>query len=173
MQIAKISAVYPKPNLSKANKEHKVSPYLLRNLEINRSNMVWMTDITYLKLNGKFVYLVALIDVCSRFIVGWHLSVDLDTDNCLQALAIALKYNKPEIINSDQGCQFTSELWVSTLLAHGIKISMDGVRRCIDNIYIERFWRTIKYEAIYLNPTFRSESIKRQIFTKLNKNQVT
>ena len=151
MQIAKISAVYPKPNLSKANKEHKIYPYLLRNLEINRSNMVWMTDITYLKLSGKFVYLVALIDVFSRFIVGWHLSVDLDTDNCLQALAIALKKSKPEIINSDQGCQFTSELWVSTLLAHGIKISMDGVRRCIDNIYIERFWRTIKYEAIYLN----------------------
>jgi putative transposase len=151
MQIAEISAVYPKPNLSQANKEHRVHPYLLRNLEINNANLVWMTDITYLKLNGRFVYLVALIDVFSRYIVGWHLSVDLDTDNCLLALAIALKNNKPEIINSDQGSQFTSDIWISTLLAHGIKISMDGVRRCIDNIYIERFWRTIKYEAIYLN----------------------
>jgi putative transposase len=111
-----------------------------------------MTDITYLKLNGKFIYLVALIDVYSRYIVGWNLSFELDTENCLQALNIALKQSaKPTIINSDQGCQFTSHAWINTLVTCEIMISMDGVGRCIDNVYIERFWRTIKYEAIYLN----------------------
>lgn len=126
--------------------------FALKGLLINKSNQVWMTDITYLKLNSKFVYLVALIDVYSRYIVGWHLSFELDTENCLEALNIAIKQNvMPEIINSDQGSQFTSEAWVSALLSNNIKISMYGVGRCIDNIYIERFWRSIKYEAIYLN----------------------
>lgn len=110
-----------------------------------------MVDITYLKLNSKFVYLIALIDVFSRYIVGWHLSFDLDTESCLEALAMALKQNKPIIINSDQGCQFTSEAWINRLLYYEIQVSMNSVGRCIDNIYIERFWRTIKYEAIYLN----------------------
>lgn len=151
MRYAGICAIYPKPNTSKPSKENKVYPYLLRGLPINKINIVWMTDITYLKLGSRHVYLVALIDVFSRFIVGWSLSYDLDTDNCLQAFSIAIKSNKPVIINSDQGSQFTSDAWTSTLLAHGIKISMDGVGRCIDNIYIERFWRSIKYEAIYLN----------------------
>lgn len=151
MQQANISAVYPKPNTSKANKEHNVYQYLLRGLTIGSVNQVWMVDITYLKLNCRFVYLIALIDVFSRYIVGWHLSLDLDTDNYLQALIIALKQNKPLIINSDQGCQFTSEAWINTLIYYEIQISMYGVGRCMDNIYIERFWRTIKYEAIYLN----------------------
>ncbi len=151
MQAAGINAIYPKPNTSRANKEHNVYPYLLRGLLINKVNQVWMTDITYLKLNGKFIYLVALIDVYSRYIVGWNLSFDLDTENCLVALTIALKQNKPGIINSDQGTQFTSNDWVNMLISSGITISMDGVGRCIDNIYIERFWRNIKYEAIYLN----------------------
>jgi len=152
MQVSGICAVYPKPNTSKANKEHAVYPYLLRNLVIATINHVWMTDITYLKLNGKFVYLVALIDVYSRFIVGWYLSFELDTESCLHALNIAVKtYGKPIIINSDQGCQFTSHTWISMLIDFEINISMDGIGRCIDNIYIERFWRTIKYEAIYLN----------------------
>lgn len=151
MQLSGICAVYPKPNTSKANKENKVYAYLLRYLPINKVNLVWMTDITYLKLGSRHVYLVALIDVFSRFIVGWSLSFDLDTENCLQAFHIAIKQFKPVIINSDQGSQFTSEAWTSALLAYGIEISMDGVGRCMDNIYIERFWRTIKYEAIYLN----------------------
>lgn len=151
MQVAGIYAIYPKPNTSKANKEHNVYSYLLRDLSINRINLVWMTDITYLKLNGRFVYLVALIDVYSRYIVGWSLSFELDTDNCLQALENALKLNKPDIVNSDQGSQFTSLAWVEVLIANKIQISMDGVGRYMDNIYIERFWRTIKYEAIYLN----------------------
>lgn len=151
MQLSGICAVYPKPNTSKANKENKVYAYLLRYLPINKVNLVWMTDITYLKLGSRHVYLVALIDVFSRFIVGWSLSFDLDTENCLQAFHIAIKQFKTVIINSDQGSQFTSEAWTSALLAYGIEISMDGVGRCMDNIYIERFWRTIKYEAIYLN----------------------
>lgn len=151
MQIAGIYAICPKPNTSKANKEHNVYPYLLRGILITKVNHVWMTDITYLKLNGRFVYLVALIDVYSRYIVGWNLSFALDTDNCLQALTIALKQNKPDIVNTDQGCQFTSCAWIEALVVNEIQISMDGVGRYVDNIYIERFWRTIKYEAIYLN----------------------
>lgn len=151
MRLVGIQAIYPKPKLSKICAENKVYPYLLRELSINRINQVWMTDITYLKLGTRFVYLVALIDVCSRYIIGWNISFMLDTDNCLEALAKALKVGRPEIINSDQGSQFTSDAWIKELLVNSIKISMDGKGRCKDNIYIERFWRTIKYEAIYLN----------------------
>jgi putative transposase len=122
MQEVNIQAVYPKPKLSTGGDENKIYPYLLNDLTIARTNQVWMVDITYLKLGTKFVYLVALIDVYSRYIVGWNLSFELDADNCLHAL-----------------------------LKCAIKISMDGVGRCKDNIYIERFWRSIKYEAIYLN----------------------
>lgn len=151
MQEVRIQAIYPKPKLSIGGKENKIYPYLLRNLVIIRINQAWMVDITYLKLGTKFVYLVALIDVYSRYIVGWSLSFELDTENCLNALHMAIKCGIPEIVNSDQGCQFTSDNWISTLLKYTIKISMDGIGRCKDNIYIERFWRSIKYEAIYLN----------------------
>jgi putative transposase len=151
MQIAGIQAIYPKPHLSKANPAHRKFPYLLRDIKITRANQVWMVDITYLKLGTRFVYLVALIDVYSRYIVGWSLSFELDTENCLDALQMALSHGKPEIINSDQGCQLTSNSWIEKLTQLDIKISMDGNGRCQDNIYIERFWRTIKYEAIYLN----------------------
>ena len=151
MRLAGIQAIYPKPHLSKANKAHEKFPYLLKNLKIIRVNHVWQIDITYLKLGSRFVYLVALIDIYTRYIVGWSLSYELDTENCLDALEIALKMGTPKIINSDQGCQLTSEIWIKTLTDLNIKISMDGKGRCQDNIYIERFWRTIKYEAIYLN----------------------
>jgi putative transposase len=151
MQAANIASIYPKPNLSKPNKAHAVFPYLLKGMDISRPNQVWMTDITYLRLQNRFVYLVALIDVYSRYIVGWSLSFELDTENCMDALEIALKRFKPLIINTDQGCQFTSDLWVSKLKTCNIQISMDGKGRCLDNVYIERFWRSIKYEAIYLN----------------------
>lgn len=151
MQYAGIQALYPKPKLSQRNPEHKIYPYLLKGLLIERADQVWMVDITYLKLKSRFVYLVALIDVHSRYVVGWHLSFELDTDNCLEALRCALKEGTPEIVNSDQGVQFTSEAWISALTQVCIQISMDAKGRCIDNIYIERFWRTIKYEAIYLN----------------------
>jgi putative transposase len=151
MQEAGIQAIYPKPKLSMGNKAHKVYPYLLKDMRITKPNQVWMVDITYLKLNGRFIYLVALIDVYSRYIVGWNLSFDLDTANCLNALEMALKQGKADIVNSDQGTQFTSGDWIDALNDYGIQISMDGKGRCIDNIYIERFWRTIKYEAIFLN----------------------
>lgn len=151
MKIGGIAAVYPKPNLSKNNVQHKVYPYLLNNFLVTKINQVWQIDITYLKLGTRFVYLVALIDVHSRYIVGWSLSFELDTENCLDALYKALKIAIPEIINSDQGCQFTSECWIKFVLDQNIKISMDGKGRCKDNIFIERFWRSIKYEAYYLN----------------------
>ncbi len=151
MQVAEIQSIYPKPNLSKANKAHKKFPYLLKDLTITHPNQVWMVDITYLKLGSRFVYLVAFIDVCSRYIVGWNLSFELDTENCLNALNRALKVAMPDIVNSDQGCQFTSDEWVNKLEQLQVQISMDGKGRWQDNIYIERFWRTIKYEAIFLN----------------------
>jgi putative transposase len=151
MREVGIQASYPKPKLSIGGVEDKIYPYLLRDTAIEKINQVWMVDITYLKLGTKFVYLVALIDVYSRYIIGWNLSFELDTESCLQALNIALNRGHPEIVNSDQGCQFTSNNWLTALLKNAIKISMDGIGRYKDNIYIERFWRSIKYEAIYLN----------------------
>jgi putative transposase len=151
MQEVGIQAVYPKPRLSQNNAEHKIYPYLLRDLKIVKINQVWQVDITYLKLGTRFVYLVALIDIYSRYLVGWNLSFALDTENCLDAIQKALKIGVPEIVNSDQGCQFTSDAWIAEISAQAIKISMDGKGRCKDNIYIERFWRSIKYEAFYLN----------------------
>jgi len=151
MQLMGIQAIYPKPNTSAKNTSHAVYPYLLDTLAIARPNQAWMVDITYLKLNGGFMYLVALIDIHSRYVVGWSLSNTLHTDFCLEALSKACRYGAPEIINSDQGCQFTSDAWVDALNERCIKISMTGKGRCLDNIYIERFWRSLKYEEIYLN----------------------
>ena len=150
MNDMNLQALYPRPKTTKRNKDHKVYPYLLRDLLITRPNQVWATDITYIAMpTGGFMYLVALIDVYSRFILSWRLSNTLDTSFCLDMLDQALSnYNKPEIINTDQGCQFTSQLWINRLNDAGIKISMDGVGRCHDNIIIERFWRTIKHEHI-------------------------
>lgn len=151
MSIAGLKAIYPKRNLSKKRQGDVVREYLLRELIIANVNQVWMVDITYLKLGSRFVYLVAFIDVYSRYGVGWQLSYDLDTESSLEALRLSLMIGTPNIINSDQGCQYTSEQWISTLTQLGILISHDGVGRWADNIYIERFWRSIKYEAIYLN----------------------
>jgi putative transposase len=145
-----MEALYPKPNLSK-KVDKSVWNYLLRDLCIERVNQVWMIDITYLKLGTRFVYLVAVIDVFSRYIVGWNLAYDLDTENSLDALRLGLKMGIPEIVNSDQGCQYTSLRWIEVLQSLSIAVSHDGVGRWADNIHIERFWRTIKYEAIYLN----------------------
>lgn len=151
MQYMGIQAIYPKPKLSQRNKQHEVYPYLLRDLEISRVNQVWSVDITYLKVDHGFMYLVALIDLYSRYIVAWGLSNTLETDFCLEVLNEALRQSKPEIVNSDQGSQFTDADWINTLKANNVKISMDGIGRCLDNIYIERFWRNLKYEDIYLN----------------------
>ncbi len=150
MRLMGIEALYPKPNTSKPNKEHKVYPYLLKNLKIDRPNQAWAVDITYLPMKKGFQYLVAIIDLYSRYIISWRLSNSLDKDFCIEALKEALTTAKPEIFNSDQGCQFTSTEFTDVLKKHSIQISMDGKGRCIDNIFIERFWRSLKYEEVYL-----------------------
>jgi len=146
-----IAAIFPKPNLSMAAKQHKKYPYLLRGVKIVRPNQVWSTDITYIKLSRGFVYLVAIIDWFSRKVLSWRLSTTLDNSFCIDALNEALaKYGKPEIFNTDQGSQFTAENFTGILQAHKIQISMDGKGRALDNIYIERLWRTVKYEHVFI-----------------------
>lgn len=151
MNLMDIEALRPKPKTSMKMAGHVIYPYLLRNLKIVKVNQVWMTDLTYIKFKSSFVYLIALIDVYSRYVVGFHLAQTMHVQGCLDALNHALNIAKPEIINNDLGSQFTSETWLFTLIEQGIRISMDGKGRCLDNVYIERFWRSIKYEAIYLN----------------------
>jgi putative transposase len=160
-----LQALYPKPKISLKNQEHKTYPYVLKDLAIGHSNQAWQVDITYLQHQGGFMYLVALIDVHSRYVVSWELSNTLDTDFCLTALKKGLKYVVPEIVNSDQGCQFTSKDWVGVLIDAGIKVSMTGKGRCHDNIYIERFWRAVKYEEIYLNDYDTVNELKSAIDT--------
>lgn len=151
MRLMGLQALYPKKNLSKRNHEHKVYPYLLNQHPPLKPHDVWCVDITYIKIAKGFVYLTALIDVVSRYVVGWHVSTSLETESCLQALEMAIKSSyKPKIINSDQGCQFTSQEWVYQIRLLGVNISMDGKGRALDNIPIERFWRTVKYEEVYL-----------------------
>ena len=153
MRIMGIEAIYPKKNLSKPGKgsEHKIYPYLLRHLKINRPNQVWSTDITYIRLEHGFVYLVAIMDWYSRRILSWEVSTTMDSDFCISTLERAIKkYGTPEIFNSDQGSQFTSKSFREVLEKKEVKISMDGKGRALDNIVIERFWRTIKYADIYL-----------------------
>jgi putative transposase len=152
MRDMRIMALYPKPKTTVVNTQHKKYPYLLRDSKITGPNQAWKTDITYIRMLGGFVYLIAIIDVFSRFIVSWALSTTLETDFCLKALELALRQcEKPEILNTDQGVQFTSTEWIQMVESAGIKVSMDGVGRWADNIYIERFWRTIKYEYILLH----------------------
>ena len=146
-----IQAIYPKMNLSKRRQADAVFPYLLKKHPPLQPHDCWNVDITYIKTEKGYVYLTALIDAFSRHIMGWHLSPLLDTESCLRALDMALKTGyTPKIINSDQGSQFTSEAWVWCLVHHRIEISMDGKGRWADNIMIERFWRTLKYEEVYL-----------------------
>jgi putative transposase len=142
--------IFPKPNTSKANPEHPIYPYLLRGVEITRTNQVWSIDITYLRLAKGFAYLVAVIDWRSRYVIAWKLSNTLNADFCVECLKEALQYGKPEIFNSDQGCQFTSAAFTDVLKEAKIAISMDGRGRALDNIFVERLWRTVKYENVYL-----------------------
>lgn len=146
-----IKALYPKPNLSKPHPDNQVFEYLLRGVEITHRNQVWSTDITYLPTKNGWVYLVAVIDWYSRKILSWRLSNTMDASFCVEALEEALKYGKPKIFNTDQGSQFTSNAFTSVLKREGIKISMDGKGRALDNVYIERFWRSLKYESVFLN----------------------
>jgi putative transposase len=151
MREGGIQAIHPGPNTSRRNQEHAICPYLLRGMEIARRDQVWMVDITYLRLEQGFVYLVALMDVYSRYVVGWKLSTTLETGFCIEALKQGLRLSIPDIVNSDQGCQFTSDTWLDYLREQNIKVSMTGKGRCLDNIYIERFWRSVKREEFYLN----------------------
>lgn len=144
-------AIYPKPRLSAGSKEHVIYPYLLKGYEITAPNQVWSTDITYVPMANGFLYLVAIIDWFSRYVISWRLSNSLDTYFCIEALMEALAYAHPEIFNTDQGVQFTSRNFTSILESKDIRISMDGRGRVFDNIFIERFWRTLKYEDIYLH----------------------
>lgn len=146
-----LKAIYPKPNLSKRAADHKIYQYLLRGVAITHSNQVWSTDITYLPTPNGWVYLVAIIDWYSRKILSWRLSNSMDSSFCIEALEEALENGKPEIFNTDQGSQFTSNAFTSILLERGIRISMDGKGRALDNVYIERFWRSLKYESIFLS----------------------
>jgi putative transposase len=151
MRLMGLEAIYQKPNLSQPNKEHRIYPYLLTGLNINHSNQVWATDITYIPMEQGFVYLIAILDWHSRYVLSWRISTSLDTAFCLDALQEALKkYGLPEIFNQDQGSQFTSQEWTQALLDADIRISMDGKGRYLDNIFVERLWRTVKYEDVYL-----------------------
>jgi len=150
MQKMGLVAIYPKPKTSIANTEHKVYPYLLRGIKITHPNHVWATDITYIRMEKGFLYLVAVIDWYSRYILSWQLSNTMDVTFCLEALNQALETATPTIFNTDQGAQFTSCAFTNILKNKQINISMNGKGRCIDNMVIERFWRSLKYEDVYL-----------------------
>ena len=145
-----IEAIYPRRNLSKANPEHRIYPYLLRGLKIDKPNQVWSADITYIRLHQGWIYLVAIMDWFSRYVLSWEVSTSLETDFCLTALDKAFSTGCPEIFNTDQGSQFTSNLFTEKLKDQSILISMDGRGRAFDNIFIERLWRSLKYEEVYL-----------------------
>ena len=147
-----LTAIYPKPRISLKGPGNKIYPYLLRSLEITRPNHVWCSDITYIPMRRGFAYLVVIMDWYSRAVLGWRISNTLNTSFCLEALADARATAGvwPEIMNTDQGCQYTSEAWTSELKDAGVKISMDGKRSWIDNVFVERLWRSLKYEDIYL-----------------------
>lgn len=162
MQKMGLVSVAPKPNTSLANKAHAVYPYLLRNITINRVNQVWCTDITYIRLRGGFVYLVAVMDWHSRKVLSWELSNTMDSHFCVSALERAIRlYGTPDIFNSDQGSQFTSDAFTDILKQHHIKISMDGKGRWMDNVFIERLWRSVKYEDVYLKEYTSVEELRR------------
>jgi putative transposase len=151
MQKLGLAGMAPGPNTSKAHPQHKVYPYLLRGVDVIRPNQVWSTDITYIRLPSGFVYLVAIIDWYSRKVLSWRLSNTMDAGFCVDSLEEAIKgYGRPEIFNTDQGAQFTSDSFTGVLLKNGIKISMDGRGRALDNIFVERLWRSVKYEEVYL-----------------------
>ena len=164
MKIMGLNAIYKEPKTTIANKEHKVYPYLLRNLMIDRPNQVWCTDITYIPLKRGFVYLIAVMDWYSRKVLSWRISNTMGTQFCVDALKDAMrKYGKPKIFNTDQGSQFTSNEFTQVLLDAKIKISMDGRRRWIDNVFIERLWRSLKYECVYLNAFETGQEVREGI----------
>ena len=151
MRLMDLRALYPRCRTSQPGKGHKIYPYLLRDLSIERANQVWATDICYIPMAKGFMYLVAIMDWRSRRVLSWRVSNTLDTDFCIEALEEALqRFGAPEIVNTDQGSQFTSEAFTDVLKAHGVAISMDGKGRWVDNVFVERLWRSVKYEDVYL-----------------------
>jgi putative transposase len=151
MRLMGLQAIYQKPNTSRQHPEHLVYPYLLRGLSIDRPNQVWCADITYIPMAKGFVYLVAVMDWFSRRVLAWRVSITMETDFCVEALREAMeRYGQPEIFNTDQGAQFTSSDFVGELAGHGVRISMDGRGRYLDNIFIERLWRSLKYEEVFI-----------------------
>jgi putative transposase len=150
MRVMGLEAIYPKPRLSLAGKGHRIYPYLLRDVRIERPDQVWSSDITYVPLATGFMYLAAVIDWYSRCVLAWRLSNTLDSSFCLEMLDEALCQGRPAIFNTDQGVQFTAQAWTGRLESAGVAVSMDGRGRCLDNVFVERLWRTVKYEDVYL-----------------------
>jgi len=150
MKLMGIEALYPKPKVKTTLPGHTKFPYLLTDIKICSKNQVWGTDITYIPVDNGYLYLVAFIDLYSRYVLSWKLSNSLDSEFCIEALEIALQYGLPEIINSDQGVQYTSRAYIDLVTSKGARVSMSGKGRCWDNIFVERFWRTLKYEEVYL-----------------------
>jgi len=149
MRLMGLEAIYPKPRLSVAGRGHRIYPYLLRNVAISRPDQVWSTDITYVPMRCGFMYLAAIIDWFSRYVITWRLSNTLDGSFCVDMLEEALSQGRPEVFNTDQGVQFTAEAFTGRLESAGVSVSMDGKGRCLDNVFVERLWRSVKYEAIY------------------------
>lgn len=155
MQLMGLEAIYPRPRTTTRNPDHEIHPYLLRGVAIDRRDQVWSTDVTYLPLTGGYMFLAAVIDWHSRFVLSWRLSNTLDGRFCLEALDAALEGGRPEIFNTDQGCQFTARAFTGRLKEEGVAISMDGRGRALDNVFVERLWRSLKYEEVYLK-SYRS-----------------
>ncbi len=150
LRLMGLEAIYPKPKLSAAGAGHRIYPYLLRGVRLERPDQVWSTDITYVPLASGFMYLAAILDWYSRYVLAWRLSNTLDGSFCLEMLEEALSRGQPEVFNTDQGVQFTARAWTGRLESAGIAVSMDGKGRCLDNVFVERLWRSVKYEDIYL-----------------------
>ncbi|MBR5073831.1 MAG: IS3 family transposase, partial [Bacteroidales bacterium] len=164
MGLMNLEALCPKRNLSKAGRAKYIMPYLLRHKTTEHSNQVWSIDITYIRMNKGFMYQIGILDAYSRYVVGWKLTNSLDRSNVLEVLKQAVsRYGAPEIINSDQGAQFTCHEWIDTVKSLGIKVSMDGRGRCLDNHWIERFWRSLKTEYVYICPQDRVEDLREGI----------
>ena len=150
LRLMGLEAIYPKPRLSVAGRGHRTYPYLLRDANVERADQVWSTDITYVPMASGFMYLAATIDWYSRYVIAWRLSNTLDGSFCLEMLEEALGRGRPEVFNTDQGVQFTAQAWTGRLESAGVAVSMDGRGRCLDNVFVERLWRSVKYEDVYL-----------------------
>ena len=168
LRLMGLEAIYPKPNIIKVPPAHKIYPYLLNGLSINDINQVWSSDITYIPMKSGFLYLVAIMDWYSRYVLSWRLSNSLDSTFCVEALDEALELGCPEIFNTDQGTQFTSDSHTSRLIVNQIKISMDSKGRALDNVFIERLWRSLKYEYVYINAPETGKELYHGLFDYFN-----